>query len=486
MSTRADFATIAAAIGHRWRGMCRRRTSRFVPPLLAVLLPLLPFTPAHALAFAAAATPPASAIVPGLAPGGVIPMTLAGGTGPIQVTIDAGASTAMFSLARRPVLTSRLGTKTTILPLGQLSASSDMLGIRFAGVSSLAALPGPISLRVQAKDASGATVNFATVVYAIVPNLTVDTSFTSKIARQAADVSVRVDRLPPGIPVSWKTNQVFSGLTVAETNCFFFTAGPPPAAVNADISGVARLTLAGAFGVRAGTSLTGPCTFAAEFMVGSTTFLLKKVGIALAAPVTYTINETASLTSKFSFAESNLLGIYLGNIYGACSGDSLGVEIVPVGVRSVGSDLALRIRSGPLGTGCEWRSRRAPAATGLQLTEMNWSVAKVGTKCCAGNKTQCDPERSLGYANTAGTPWVDGSGSNLGTFFDGGGGAVAAAMEGATRPASKPSEWGRPAFVPFTVRLRCDATIVNDHGVTLRLDSVKFLGPPGLGESLIP
>jgi hypothetical protein len=58
--------------------------------------------------------------------------------------------------------------------------------------------------------------------------------------------------------------------------------------------------------------------------------------------------------------------------------------------------------------------------------------------------------------------------------------AARGSLQGSTdRRKELVSDLGNAYFTPMTVRLRCDPTLVNDHGITLRLKSVVLEGPPG-------
>ena len=63
-------------------------------------------------------------------------------------------------------------------------------------------------------------------------------------------------------------------------------------------------------------------------------------------------------------------------------------------------------------------------------------------------------------------------------FQDGWGNLIAATIDGSYAPASS-SAWGKYQINPATVHLHCNATVLNDHGITLRLESVRLRGPPG-------
>jgi len=433
--------------------------------------------------------PPQQVIVPGLQPGKVIEIALVGGKGPIQIAIDAGVHSQLFSVARRPTST---GRKSPQQPINQfqigaansIASADEFLGIRYAGVAATGQMASQIPLTIRATDAAGSTVSAAMTVYPVDPQITIASNqFNNVIAKQAITVTVNLDRLPPGVSVLPLANRVYENLTVAETNCFFLTNGAGVSAV-ADLAGRVTFQIQGSFGVRGSVvDQVHSCTFALEFAVGGSqraahSFVFEKTNIGLVAPVRYTLENTNAVKSQFNFLPSNGSGGDLGGTFGTCSGTSYGVEAVSVGMVDAGNDVAFRIRSGPIGTGCEWRSQRVDVADGLRLVAMNWEVSKVGSKCCSGAFTNCEPEKRINAINSEAVPMVDKGFFGI-PLDDGGGAFVAEQINGQRYSTKRNPDWGKSYFMPLTVRLRCDPTLVNDHGITLRLTSIVLEGPPG-------
>jgi hypothetical protein len=167
------------------------------------------------------------------------------------------------------------------------------------------------------------------------------------------------------------------------------------------------------------------------------------------------------------------------NPIGVCQGLS-GPDPVKVGNLVAEGDLSFTIRSGPLGTVCEWRSKLTGIGRDLQLQSLRWRVSKVGSKCCSGAVTRCDPVQRPDMMSTAAMILITGSSSADDDFFsDGGGASIAATIDGSRANSVSASDWGKYQLKPVTVHLHCDPTLVNDHGVTLRLESVTLRGPPG-------
>lgn len=432
-------------------------------------------------------------VVPALQPGGQIALRLSGGAAPFEVTIATASHSTLFGIVRTADTTK---TESGRLPLlvsvsTTLQSASELLGVRFKGVSVGTALPAQIPISVSVRDALSRMVSVSTTLYPVTPRLAIGDSFSSGITRQALSVSLQIQGIPPGMRVALRGG-LFPGLTVAETACLFMF-NPAAPTITADSFGNAVFTgLQGAFGARPGTSEQGPCTFAVEATVGpaggAQAFLLKKTGITLAAPVVHEVTSTGSLRELMGF-ESRSTTLLNGSAnqdlgypdpVGVCYGVS-GPDPVKVGnLIDANGDLSFTIRSGPLGTVCEWRSKLTPIGNGLQLQSLRWSVSKVGSKCCSGAVARCDPVQSPSTMSTAAMILVTGSSSADDDFFDDSGAArIAATIDGSRATAVSPSEWGKYELNPVTVHLHCDPTVLNDHGITLRLESVTVRGPPG-------
>lgn len=389
-------------------------------------------------------------VVPALQPGVQVALTLSNGAAPFEVSISAGSYSALFGIVHTANTTK---TRSGGVPLlagtsATLASAPELLGVRFRGVSSGTPLPAQIPLTVSVRDALNRAASATTSIFPVAPRLAIGATFTRSIARQALSVPMQIQGVPPGMSVALRGG-LFPSLTVQETACLFMLNGAP-AAVTADSLGVATFPgVQGAFGVRPTASETGPCTIAIQATVGpaggTQAFLLKQGGLTLAQPVYHEVSNTYALRELFSFtaqARSLLNGSQkLGypDPIGACQGDSLGIETIKVGIVEVGNDLAFRIRSGPIGTVCEWRSRLASLDSGLQLGAFTWSLTKVGTKCCSGAVTRCDPEANPGMIAGDAMPLITGTRSATADqefFQDGWGNLIAATIAGSQESVS--------------------------------------------------
>lgn len=210
---------------------------------------------------------------------------------------------------------------------------------------------------------------------------------------------------------------------------------------------------------------------------------------------------------------------YTGVSPSSCSGDSLGAAgSIPVGVVERGGDLAFHIRSGPLGTDCRVSTEPGVLPQGAYVEEATFSVSKTGDRCVA-NSTMSSTQFTVGSA--------------LAVFYGGAEGLAAVAYQLATGE-SVPAEHRSfaaidsinakqryPArgldiqtgtktylnmsvhafldvfktpqqdptigaagsvfdrFEPFHAFLSCNETLTNDNAVTLKLDQVVIMLPPG-------
>ena len=134
--------------------------------------------------------PPQLVIVPGAKPGKVIELALTGGQAPVHVTIDAGANSQLFSVAR-----GNLGQMSE--KANYLAAAEQLTGIRFEGVAANSQLSAQIPVTVRATDGLGRTASVNFNVIPVAPRLRVGSSLAA-FPRQAVTESIFVDGLPPG------------------------------------------------------------------------------------------------------------------------------------------------------------------------------------------------------------------------------------------------------------------------------------------------
>ncbi|PKN49300.1 MAG: hypothetical protein CVU63_02550 [Deltaproteobacteria bacterium HGW-Deltaproteobacteria-20] len=190
-------------------------------------------------------------------------------------------------------------------------------------------------------------------------------------------------------------------------------------------------------------------------------------GIRLAQPATYVVTNTSDWLSKLRFT--------LIEQRGTCTGysSSLVGESFRVGlIDNDGSgfpppDITTKIRSGPSGTTCRWRSQPLLLPQGVKLVDMRVSTSISGD--CKVFLPGTTFDRSASSA-AAYQPAV-GFRSEDDPVKSPSGDAVAPNANGAGLPANG---------LGLEVRLKCNATLSNDRFATLVIDSMTFVGPPGL------
>jgi hypothetical protein len=222
-------------------------------------------------------------------------------------------------------------------------------------------------------------------------------------------------------------------------------------------------------GAPAGSDADGPCVtrlvLALRGPVGQETRLVAVQSESYALPqfVTYTYTRTAALAKFFRFEGSGSRGSSV------CTGTSIGPTQYTVGQLTVGGNLALRIRSGPLGTDCEFVSMGIAVPVDVQLESVEWEIVNDGDKCCAANKCPDALLFAPGFI-------PNGEGSLYQVVFQG----IADNYARRFRKVS-PRIGPDQHLVGFAhIRMTCEPTLVNDHGVTVILKSATFKGPPGL------
>lgn len=169
---------------------------------------------------------------------------------------------------------------------------------------------------------------------------------------------------------------------------------------------------------------------------------------------TFRITSTAQLRQYFHFVEPTAL-----NGVGTCSGDSFGT---PVGLITEGGDLALRIRSGPIGTTCPWSLKgigplrtdiypNAHAlARGWSVERLEWVETTRGTHCVVSRDGAARDMRVMKVSFGRGTLFMGWQAIGAGEYRDAN---------------------SREVF------LTCSPTPLNDNEVTARLDAVVLRGP---------
>jgi hypothetical protein len=175
--------------------------------------------------------------------------------------------------------------------------------------------------------------------------------------------------------------------------------------------------------------------------------------------------------------------------FSQCSGTSsaLGQPDFPVGVRTVSGDIAFSISSGPTGTRCRAVLDKGTLPAGVTALSATFSTNRRGVRCQLGSQSLLPTDLVRAWLTFTGVSSV--ALDRIANVVR----PPAAIAEGAVRdiggngwldPFRFPEdpirvEW-QAQTAPMTGVLECAVTAVNDHGVTLRLDSMEFLVPEGV------
>jgi hypothetical protein len=303
------------------------------------------------------------------------------------------------------------------------------------------------------------TAHADTILLKPVPSLTGGTVQPNTVADQASSVSMQLNSLKAGTQVA-----VLPPSATATGTCkFVYQPGMPLPTGAVPANGVFAFAVKGSF-TNTGADPTGPCSISVRI---SRTDLAGKPGetamvltnLRLTQPQTYVFANTKAWKSRLNFA--------MTESQGTCTGRSTG----PAGTHDVGflvqgNDLFFKIRSGPLGTECTWKSQAQLLPSGVKLTGISFQIFR---------DTRCEPfiqgvSRSGGALNAQPQSFAAISTTN----------PVLTATGAALAP--NPNGAGALAMVlqPVVIHLQCGGTVVNDREVNIQIDSFSFTGPPGL------
>lgn len=199
-------------------------------------------------------------------------------------------------------------------------------------------------------------------------------------------------------------------------------------------------------------------------------------------PVRQTISNTEALSERSVAA--------IGSLVGTCSGRSETLAgSHPVGMRIEDGDITFTIRSGPLGTRCGFALRPMSLRNGVMLQDVQVTVSRVGSKCRLGSSAFLPSDVStvlqgliLGGALNFSLDRITETLLPPVVIREAGavqGVGVGSWVDPFTFPSAQKLMSWTTWSMPLVGVLECDVTGVNDHAVTLRVDSVNYSGPPG-------
>ena len=220
------------------------------------------------------------------------------------------------------------------------------------------------------------------------------------------------------------------------------------------------------------------------FYAGKTQVFELDAGTVAVAPLQeYRIENTRDLMELLSFRP-------VGIPVGACSGrsDFPGQNSFMVGMLDGGQDLAFRIRSGPIGTECYWRSNWLQLKEFWEVRSLEWEMKKDKTRCLVSNMEQTYLTIPIN-PNFIGTTRIIPAEDAVYVGFETvhasdslwGGKDVSRFGQSPLQIMVSGGNYGKTKYMrPMMIVLNCAATPLNDNGVETTLKSVTLAGPPNM------
>jgi hypothetical protein len=426
-------------------------------------------------------------------PAADVDIATSGGAAPVRFNVVGGAAAVLYQILEPTPASS---TPTRVLsPAEQAAAElearvnprpagSTIRRLRFLGVTQPGNFGAELPVQIRATDARGANVTFT------VRGL----PFAPRIAPVAQ---------PRTALETWQFPIVFEGLGAMTQVRVDSVSGDCGFKVNTRVivnpvlnvsNGRASTSRTGSFRT-SGTACSSLRVTAAFKLPDSNVFgpplTLGVPAFTFRAPQLYAFGNTKDLETFFGFTVHGQTGV--------CSGDSLGPSgSHPVGIIEKNDDLSFAIRSGPLGTECDFVSLLRQLPDGFALTKMDFSKSE-GPNDSLTNVTMGEPKHYCKIGGSGGTvgglvkfDFTRGTNnlSTVGLFDDGGPNLDEFVVKGFERPLVTADnvivlEANNSAFatmfLPMFLKLRCVMTPAgNSEFITIRLNRVEFIGPPGL------
>lgn len=426
-----------------------------------------------------------------------------GGITPIKFAIVGGAAAQMFEIVQPQAD----GITRVLSPAEEAAAEMKARFearpagpaarvLRFRGAANASALPLQLPVQVRATDGGGASIVTIVTAYPFAPRVAPIT--TTRTARETWGLNLNVQGL--GNANQMRVDAVGGACSYRQNDEVIYPATHNVANGAASVLRTAsfRTSAASCNGLRVTMAVRFPDSpaFTAPIAVTVPSFTFR-------APQVYAFGHTWGLRTFFDF-KLNKAHV------GSCSGTSGGTAgDHAIGVHESSDDIAFAIRSGPLGTECDYLSVSRRLPDGFALTRLQFAKSE-GPNTSLTNVQMTEPKR---YCR------IDGSGGTLPDMFTGKIGPVQIGTpqftfdrgakrlreyeiigspgpdlatfvaEGFQRPLQTPdtvdlvtAQDGHYAVVemPMFLRLNCVITLSNTEFIRLRLDRAEFVGPPGV------
>jgi len=426
-------------------------------------------------------TAPSGSVELGALTGGEVLVRASGGVGAITLTLETGRPNVVTlaahansgaQLAQAGGIVSRVSPANSVprdvLTRDDKAAVPVERVVRLAPFANLSAIGGPIAVIVRATDSRGTQASAAFSIAPVAARISAISKPGGTVRDQAIALGVDVDLLPPGARIDITESVSAASIEPRPAVCAFTfrqaSSGAAPSAT-AGANGSARITVPGRF-FAYDHAKTGPCAVVLKGRLvrgggADEPIEIRKMDISLSTPTPYVVQGTWGIRDRLAFDVRP-------GLPGACVGASVGGVPQPIGVHQVGADLAIGIRSGPLGTDCAAKSAAWTLPDGFRVAGIDWDVVTERDACCVGNAclpSGSSPDTTLVVPGAIPSENVDA--------YDGN------AASDADKPPPR-ADGSRPPFLSrMHVRLGCKATPLNDHGVKVVLRSVSFEGPAG-------
>lgn len=419
-----------------------------------------------------------------------------GGIAPITFSVLSGPTASLFEIPRPPsegltrVLTpaeqeaAEFRARMDARPAGTVTRV-----LRFLGAPNASSQPAALPVQVRARDAGGASVTMTVTVYPFAPR--VAPIATNRSAPETWNLNLNVNGL--GAANQIRVDSFGGSCNYRQNDEVVYQSTLNVANGAANVSRIAtfrtsasscsglRLTLAPRF--------PGMQDFTAPITVTVPTFNFRPLQV-------YAFGNTWALRDFFGFT-------FRKSHVGVCSGTSGGTAgDSTVGVFQSSDDITFRIRSGPLGTECDYASIARRLPDGFTLSKVEF-VQSEGPNNSPTHVKMSEPKH---YCS------IDGGGGTLPDHFSAPGAGLvnltfargarrlhqydmpnpdpaSMVVQGFERPLETPDdvvllETADSLYAvvvpPLFLQLSCVITPSNTEFVTVRLNRVEFTGPPGV------
>lgn len=445
-----------------------------------LLIPPLAFAPSSVRSV------PVLASAGGALPAVEFDVVTTGGAAPVTLTIAGGTAAAMFEVVSPPPSTLTRQPTAAELAAAQMEAQVNptLAGtttrrVRFKGTATIAGLPASLPVQLRARDGQGRNVTGTVTVYPYQPRVTAMLGI--KTAHESQYVQFRMEGLGSSDMV--RVDSVSGDCGYLQNSGVSYSTTP----VAAGAASVGRWT----------TFRTNSETCSNLRVQGSFRFPDSN---GFAAPVsmivptfaftprrTYAFEDTWTLRDFFAMQLEN-------SVTGTCNGKSIGTDgTLPVGILESGGDITLHIRSGPLGTECNFASRLVRLPDGLTLKRLDFERTD-GPNNSPTTVRMSESSRYCSIGDTGGTfgPLVKYDltrgkvqlrsadvGTDVDQFVLKGWQRPLVTADGVTVVAHSDQQFAS-VLLPIFIKLQCNSTLSNTEFIRLRLKRVEFTGPPGL------